>query len=301
MTTIIGVDFSGAEREGKTWIALGTLTEDGASHLNDAQRITRRVLGNLLAGISPPTVVGMDFPFGVPAAFAKYISTSAQSFEMPDVWRTVADMSKEAFIAKRNAFVSDNDKPEYAGDVGRKVGDRFCCRGEPKRYGDTWHHPESYSPLHKVNPNMVPMTYEGICLLHSCHQAHPQRWYVPPLDAPAELSGAVTLLEVMPGAFLKSIGLPSKGYKNGKWAIQLREEIIGGLAGKSGIALPNLDSVRMGCRANDDCLDAVVAAVCAAAWEYYRSGFHHPADGAELDYARREGWIYTFRSNFRPG
>ena len=29
MTTIIGVDFSGAERENKTWIARGVLTEDG--------------------------------------------------------------------------------------------------------------------------------------------------------------------------------------------------------------------------------------------------------------------------------
>ena len=286
MTTIIGVDFSGAKAENKTWIAQGIL-EAGALTLSYARSIKRDDLRKLLAGIAPPACVAMDFPFCVPDAFAEYISTSPQAFEMPDVWSTVAAMSKERFIVERDNFVRGN------ADV------------EPKRYGDKLYRPESYSPLHKVNPNMVPMTYEGICMLRRLHQDHPQHWYVPPLDAPSELSGAVTLLEVMPGAFLKSVGLPrvnpGKSYKSGKQAVERREEIIAGLAEKSGIALPNLDSVRMGCRANDDCLDAVVAAVCAAAWERYRSGFQHPAGGAELDYARREGWIYTFRPNFRPG
>ena len=285
MTTIIGVDFSGAYPEnGKTWVAQGRLSEDSTLSLDSVQPALREDLYQLVACVKPPAVVAMDFPFGVPAAFAKYISTNAQSFEMPDVWRTVAAMDKDAFIDSRKGFVCDNDN------------------SEPKRYGDKLYRPESFSPLHKFNPNMIPMTYEGICMLRRLHQDHPQRWYVPPLDAPAELSGAVTLLEVMPGAFLKSIGLPSKGYKNGKWTIQLREEIIGGLAEKSGIALSNLPpSVRTNCLANDDCLDAVVAAVCAAAWVYHQSGFHHPADCAELDYARREGWIYTFRPDFRPG
>ena len=280
MTAIIGVDFSGAERENKTWIARGIL-EAGELTLSYARSIKRDDLRKLLAGIAPPACVAMDFPFCVPDAFAEYISTSAQAFAMPDVWRTVATMDKKAFIAKREVFVDD--------------------KGEPKRYGDELYRPESFSPLHAVNPNMVPMTYEGSRLLRRLHQDHTQRWYVPPLDAPAELSDAVTLLEVMPGAFLKSIGLPSKGYKKGKRAVALREEIIAGLAKKSGIALPNLYSVQTNCLDNDDCLDAVVAAVCAAAWVYHQSGFHHPADGAELDHARREGWIYTFRPNFRPG
>ena len=286
MTTIIGVDFSGAERENKTWIARGILEADELT-LSYARSIKRDDLRKLLAGIAPPACVAMDFPFCVPDEFAEYISTSAQAFEMPDVWSTVAAMDKEAFIAARDRFVSDN--------------------GEPKRYGDEHHRPESFSPLHDVRPNMVPMTYEGSCLLRRLHQDHPQRWYVPPLDTPSELSDTVTLLEVMPGAFLKSIGLPYDRpgilYKGGdSWREARRVEIIDGLAKKSGIALPNLPhSVREDCLDNDDCLDAVVAAVCAAAWVYHQSGFHHPADGDELDHARREGWIYTFRPNFRPG
>ena len=288
MTTVIGVDFSGAKVENKTWIAQGIL-DAGALTLSYARSIKRDDLRKLLAGIAPPACVAMDFPFCVPDEFAEYVSTSAQAFEMPDVWSTVAAMSKERFIVERDNFVRGN------ADV------------EPKRYGDKLYRPESFSPLHKVRPNMVPMTYEGICLLRRLHQDHPQRWYVPPLDASAELSEAVTLLEVMPGAFLKSIGLPCDKpgilYKGGSsWRKARRVEIIDGLAKKSGIALPNLPhSVREDCLANDDCLDAVVAAVCAAAWEHYRSGFQHPAGGAELDYARREGWIYTFRPDFRPG
>ena len=305
MTTIIGVDFSGAYPEnGKTWVAQGRLSENRALLLYSVQPALREDIYQLVARIAPPAVVAMDFPFGVPAAFAIYLGADVRTAELPDIWRTVAVMDKAAFVAARKGFVRDNNKPEYAGYVGRRVGYCFCCRGEPKRYGDTWHRPESYSPLHKA-PNMVPMTYEGICLLSRWYQHHPQHWYVPPLDTPAELSDAVTLLEVMPGAFLKSIGLPrtnsGRGYKSGKQAVERREEIIAGLAEKSGIALPNLDSVRMDCRANDDCLDAVVAAVCAAAWERYWFGFQHPDGGTELDYARREGWIYTFRPDFRPG
>ena len=38
--------------------------------------------------------------------------------------------------------------------------------GEPKRIADI-HFPESYSPLHRVNPNMVPMTFRGMQMLDS--------------------------------------------------------------------------------------------------------------------------------------
>ena len=281
MTTIIGVDFSGAYPEdGKTWVAQGQLSEDGTLLLDSVQPALREDLYQWVACVVPPAVVAMDFPFGVPRVFAQYLDANAQLSQMPDVWRIVGGKDRNAFIAARDGFVR--------------------ARGKPRRYGDAAHRPESFSPLHKAYTNMVPMTYEGICLLRRWHQDHPQRWYVPPLDAPAERSDAVTLLEVMPGAFLKSIelprGNPGRAYKS-RHAVDRREEIIVGLAEESGIALPNLDSVRMGCRANDDCLDAVVAAVCAAAWECDRPRFHHPADGAELDCARLEGWIYTFLPN----
>ena len=50
----------------------------------------------------------------------------------------------------------------------------------------------------------------------------------------------------MPGAFLKAVGLPCKGYKKGRRAPELREKITGALAADaSGVRLPGLDSLRM--------------------------------------------------------
>ena len=191
---------------------------------------------------------------------------------MPDLWRTVSGMSAGDFLAARDRFVA--------------------ASGEVKRSGDARHFPESYSPLHRANPNMLPMTFEGIRLLHRWREDHPRRWHVPPLEPPAPPARTVTLLELMPGAFLKAVGLPYKGYKKGRRALELREEITGALAAASGIGLPNLGSVRMGCHASDDFLDAVVAAVGAACWAQRSDRFRHPRP-SELALARLEGWIYV--------
>ena len=169
---------------------------------------------------------------------------------------------------------------------------------ELKRSGDARHFPESYSPLHRVNPNMLPMTYEGIRLLHRWREDHPRRWQVPPLEPPAPPARTVTLLELMPGAFLKAVGLPCKGYKKGRRASELREKITGALADASGVRLPGLDSLRMGCHANGDFLDAVVAAVGAACWARNTDRFRHPQPD-ELALARLEGWIYVPYPDFR--
>ena len=131
-------------------------------------------------------------------------------------------------------------------------------------------------------------------MLHRWHHERPDRWHVPPLEPTGPPSQRVTLLELMPGAFLKSVGLPYKGYKKGRAALERRDQILSGLAEASEVRLPNLDRVRMACRANDDCLDAVVAAVGAAAWARDPSRFHHP-NRDELADAALEGWIYVPR------
>ena len=191
---------------------------------------------------------------------------------MPTLWQTLAGMSQAEFIAARNHFVASH--------------------GEPKRAGDRKHHPESYSPLHNVNPNMLPMTHAGIQLLHQWHQLFPLRWHVPPIPCPAPADETVTLLELMPGALLKSLTLPYKGYKRGQHSTQRRTAILNGLALNSGIPLPNLDTVSENCLANDDCFDSLVAAVGAALWAQDCTRFRHPQPD-ELADAILEGWIYV--------
>ena len=194
---------------------------------------------------------------------------------MPDVWDCVSRMTSGDFLAARDRFVADH--------------------GELKRSGDARHFPESYSPLHRANPNMLPMTFEGIRLLHRWHLAAPRRWHVPPLAPPSSPSGVVTLLELMPGALLKAVGLPYKGYKKGRHCEELRETITANLAAASGIALRNLDSFRPGCHASDDFLDSVVAAVGAACWARNHDRFRRPQSD-ELALARLEGWIHVVDS-----
>ncbi len=283
MTTIIGVDFSGHRDDRNTWAALGNLTGDGALLLDGVQPVRRADLYDVLANVPTPAVAALDFPFGVPRAFAEFLSRELPPQDMAHIWQIVSGLTAPEFVAARDAFVG--------GRAGLPLFQR-----EPKRTGDFAHHRESYSPLHTVNPNMLPMTYEGIRMLHRWHQEHARRWHVPPLKPAGSASKTVTLLELMPGALLKSVGLPYKGYKKGRSALERRDEILGGLAEASGVGLPNLGRVRMACRANDDCLDAVVAAVGAAAWAMDSSRFHHP-ERDELADAELEGWIYVPNSD----
>ena len=279
MTTIIGVDFSGHRDDRNTWVALGECGSDGALVLDSVQPVRREDLSVLLADVSPPAVAALDFPFGVPRQFAEFLYGGDTLADMTHIWGVMAGLTGQEFVARRDAFVSAR--------AGLPLHER-----EPKRAGDLAHHRESYSPLHTVNPNMLPMTYEGIRMLRALHEEQPCRWHVPPLDPTTAAEERVTLLELMPGAFLKSVGLPFKGYKKGRTALDKRDEILGNLAEASGVGLPNLDRVRMACRANDDCLDAVVAAVGAAAWAVDASRFHHPDDDEMAD-AMLEGWIYV--------
>ncbi|MCY3639110.1 MAG: DUF429 domain-containing protein, partial [Chloroflexi bacterium] len=69
-----------------------------------------------------------------------------------------------------------------------------------------------------------------------------------------------------------------------------RERIINVIERRFDIALH--PAMRMGCLANDDCLDAVVAAVAAARWAQDAAKFRQP-DADELPAARLEGWIYV--------
>lgn len=279
IAAIIGIDFSGAKSDRNTWVAQGNLVSDGALMLESAQMMRRKDVCELLAAVDTPAVAAIDFPFGVPRMFAGFVNDGADIESMPDVWRLLATLSQEEFIGARDEFVG-----------------RF---GELKRRGDERHFTESFSPLHKANPNMLPMTYHGTRMLHKLHKNHNGRWIVPPLHSAGDAGKTVTLLESMPGAFLKAIGFEYaiyKRYKKARNALNNRGSILDGLAAKSRIALPNLYMLRDDCLANDDCLDAVVAAVAAARWAWNPEGFQHPIKGDELAAAKLEGWIYVPQS-----
>ena len=334
---ILGVDFSGAQTDRNTWLARGSLRGNTLS-FDSCRPVKRAVLKDELAKCAGPTVAALDFPFSVPREFARFWQRQhppifeTPIFEtMPDLWAAAAGMDWNDFSALRDAFVA-----------------RY---GELKRSCDP---PESYSCLHRVNPNMVPMTFRGMQMLHRLwagNTANPMS--APPLpdrsrpdrsrpdrsrpdrsrpdrsrpdrsrpdrsrpdrsrpdrsrpdrsrpdrsrpDRSRPDSGPDTvLLEVMPGAVLRRMGLPFKGYKNGARAPALRRQILEDLPGKATPVIVSLAEMRELCLAHHDGLDAVVAAIAAALWAIDPSRFPAPPTKGHPDYEPAvllEGWLYA--------
>lgn len=284
---IIGVDFSGAQDEKKsaTWLAQGRL-EGGVITLETCHPIIRADLTAKLQVLDEPATVAMDFPFSVPVEFANYWQRSKvldDGWEMPNLWAAAAHLTLrwDKFKDLQSALRLEKFKRE------------------PNRIGDP---SESFSPLHTTNPNMVPMTFRGMAMLHDLwgRLPHGTIW-VPPLPEPPGYS--ITLLEVMPGATLRSLNLlPAyNGYKDGKDALENRRGILTTLPNQVeqlGLNLDGLpDALTQTCRANDDALDAVVAAITAAIWAEFPAAFRHPPQLGHPDYqaALLEGWLYAPR------
>ena len=264
---IFGVDYSGARSDRNTWLTQGFL-RDGALELESCRPIVRDELTELLANAPAPAVAALDFPFSVPASFARCWLGEAST--MPQLWRAASRMEYSDFLALRDEFVANH--------------------GEPKRLADTYF-PECYSCLHKANPNMVPMTFRGMQMLHRLYAAG---CAVPPL--PDASAGRAVLLEAMPGAALRAFGLPYKGYKKGMKALELRQRVLDGLCHRSTVPVPNLADFSALCLASDDCLDSVVAAVVAVLWARDPSLFRLPSAEASQDIEPLpllEGWLYA--------
>ncbi len=278
-TSILGVDFSGAKADKNTWVTKGVI-DRGVLEIESCQPTPRAELTVLLASAPDTAVAALDFPFSVPKEFAGHWLPEAQT--MPQLWEAAANMEFADFMALGDGFVAEH--------------------GEPFRRGDLYF-PECYSCLHKANPNMVPMTFRGMQMLDALWRSGCR---VPPL--PDEARTGPLLLESMPGAALRALDLPFKGYKKGQHAVDLRRQILDGLEATSGISLPNLGRFRDYCLGNDDCLDSVAAAVAACLWVRDQELFRRPQDGPgdvshrggtpspdenELQTARLEGWLYA--------
>lgn len=297
--TIIGVDFSGAGEDtdvGKTWITearlAGRILTIANCYSICRNELTERLMRRDYA------VAAMDFPFGVPVAFANHWVPDSQA--MPDLWQSAHNLAdRRHFRVQVDAFA-----PTVADELLR-VGDL--------------HVPGCYSCLHRTRPNMVPMTFEGMKLLHAL--TTDGVYHVPPLPKPE--SNSPVLLEVMPGATLNRMRLPARNpgraYKmRNQRGRGRRQEILNDLSCRSGIAIQGLGDYRETCTDSDDALDSIVAAVVAALWATDESDgeFKTPSENravkdafaeyrgrrrispgidhlTEEEAARREGWIYA--------
>ena len=285
-TTIIGVDFSGAIAN-DPWVTRAAF-QNGGLMLESCFPLPREELTERLLALcgNPNAVVGMDFPFGLPTPFAK-AEFKFEGTLMPEMWEIIA---KQDNLAK------------YIADIRPRLRRTDLRRfNNCQRQWDKMHFPGvALSPLKPARPEMFPMTFYGMKMLHTLWDESDCK--VPPLDD-AGRNGA-TLLETMPGAVLWRFGFERsvyKGYKNGASARSRRKEIVKHLPSKSeefGVQLENLDRFSDLCIGVHDCLDSAVAAIAAAIWAKDKTLFHRPQDHqdpAVLEAAKREGCIYVPR------
>ena len=287
---IIGVDFSGAGKDnqvGNTWVTEGRFDADSLA-IDNCYQISRTKLEKLLSGLPPDAVAALDFPFGVPQAFAK-AEFDFEGTLMHEMWEKVSNKL-------------DNN-PQYIKDMKDRLGKKGELRKFNKllRQSDSAHFPDdAFSPLNPASPQMFPMTFRGMKMLHALWTKTECK--VPPLDI-AGRAGPV-LLETMPRLVLKSRGLPYENYKNNKGSNVLKNlanrQVIFKklpLPDNFGIVLRKLKDYRDLCVFNDDALDSIVAAVAAALWAKDKTLFHRPEDHhdnpAVLEAARRDGCIYA--------
>ena len=163
MTTIIGVDFSGAKPDRNTWFAQGRLDE-GVLRLESVQPIRRADLYSRMLGLTSPAVAAMDFPFGLPEEFLPHIGVGDDLRTMDEIWRVLA-------------LKDWQDLPGIAAEFVKE-------HGEPRRVVD-FHYGEAKSVLHRVRPDMLPMTYQGADLLSRWWiQNNRPPWHVLPLEPP---------------------------------------------------------------------------------------------------------------------
>jgi hypothetical protein len=280
--TIIGVDFSAAKSRNSTWITDAvlqdctlTIKRCGRPSTNGTKAL--EALEKRLFELPPTAVAALDFPFSVPWEFGFQLAPNASM--MPDVWKAVAqDIGDyDRYKELRDAFV------QFHGERIRRGDANF---GGP------------FSPLKSVNPDMRPMTFHGMKLLHRLWTSD-KGFLVPPLRHEGDHKGP-TLIETMPGVVLRSFGLRATGYK-GNNDHKERMEILAGLTRELKqhvqLSLQLRGEEKKQCIDNADCLDSLVAATSAAMWAINHLSLLSPRESIppdeEFKRAQLEGWLYA--------
>lgn len=275
-----GVDFSGAKTTpNDTWLVTGHLGSMGLE-VASVKNPGSLALAAELDALPEIRTVGFDFPFSLPVDFMRYLARKLEVDEFQE-WQELAMklvfMTYEQFSAITAEF-----------EATKRFTDKNAGR-------------QAKSPLHQVNPNMVPMTFHGIRLLA---RLNPSRYAVIPFQS---ASGSLcTVMEVYPREILWLLGVPDQGYKTkdkktAEKTLAVRREIVDGLlnlrekGGAKYQGCPRLNmtnAIKGQIIASDHALDALVA--CYAAGLYFANPelFPDPLD-FDNDCVLTEGWIYA--------
>jgi hypothetical protein len=260
-----GVDYSGDMRDPRegTWLALVALDRNRlrVARLEATGRHGLHAhLRNPDALLMRAEAIGLDFPFGLPLPFAEMLLSGP--FPEEGWWALARRLEKLT-------------RPEYLV----ALQEFREAHGEPRRLTDERAH--GFSPLHRVNPDLGPMTYHGIRMIAE----ERSRYAIKPF----ETAHGRLLLEVYPGGFIRSLKLGGDGDAPG------RESAIVGALGRLGSLPVTIEEPHLKiCRTKRDALDAVIAARLTAAAVLSGEAEQTaealaPSQGERV---RLEGWIY---------
>lgn len=282
-TRIIGVDFSGAKNEGKTWICKGELVGKDL-YITDCRDITRSELTEKLKKLKGHVVVAMDFPFSMPMEFisdfwVKRDNEIQHAKSIADIWAAAGRIVEKEKTNKKLWKWCGNFKNGDRRKQPMRLTDRYCA-----------------GSMSALNKRMYSMTFRGMPILHLVYSVESSRFCIPP--STQDNCTKPVLLETMPGLVLSALGLPYQGYKGkAKISRENRACIWENLGTRSGITICPKETLNLKDKVNksDDCLDAVVAAIVAALWHIDQDIFHSPPKQDERisDNILKEGWLYT--------
>lgn len=260
-----GVDYSGDMRDPReaTWLALLELERDRLRVVRleaTGRHGLHSHLRNPDSALMHVEAIGLDFPFGLPLPFAEKLLD--RPFPAAGWWALVKRLEKLT-------------RPDYLVAI-QEFRD---ANGEAKRLTDE--RAQAFSPLHRINPDLGPMTYHGVRMI-----AEERSRYV---VRPFESAQGTLLLEVYPGALVRRLKLDEDGKKRS------RNGAILEALGRLDLLPVTVESPFLKrCLSRRDAIDAVIAARLAAAavisGEAGRTAEElAPEHGEQV---RREGWIY---------
>ena len=115
-TTLIGVDFSGAQQDNATWIAMATIGNDGQLDYRTPFPIRRADLEQLLLTIDGPAIAALDFPFGLPSDFAITQGFVRWGEGLMDSCDRMAGTDQTEFEEVAREYVAAYGEPRRASD-----------------------------------------------------------------------------------------------------------------------------------------------------------------------------------------
>ena len=262
-----GVDYSGDMRDPRdgTWLATVELGQNDRLAVVRLEATGRSGLERYLrdpdTNLMHAEAIGLDFPFGLPAAFAE--SLLGGPFPEEGWWA----------LAKRLERLS---RPEYL----TRLQEFRAEHGEVLRLTDE--QAEAYSPLRRVNPDRGSRAFHGIRMIAEDRSRFAMR--------PFESAQGKLLLEVHPASFVRRIATGESGPRERE---PLRQ-ILEGLRALDHLPIDVGGAFLASCLSRRAALDAVIAARLAAGAVLDGEADKGPDELApgDGDRVRREGWIY---------